>query len=438
MADCIGVLIADDSEQVRNSIKAMLDLEEGFVVVGEAPDGPTAVQLAQTLRPDVILMDINMPGLDGIAATGQIMRTAPTGIVIISVQGEADYLRRAMQAGARDYLIKPFTCQELVTGIRRAAAVPLLAAPEQSPRAARPKGKVMTLFSTKGGVGKSMLAANLAAGLGMKTRLKVAAVDLDLEFGILASLFGCKPSGTWLDLCRVPGAIEIAHVEKVMCRPSGLPGMGVLAAPPLPHQAAEVDGEGRQDHHRNYVGEVLNVLRDNYDYIVVDTSVSFRESILTALDRADQILLVAVPEVPALQNTAKALDTLLERLEYPREKVELVLNRAGAEGGLTAADVGKSLGQSVRYEIPMDAAAAMWSANAGQPIVVKRARTLLGDAVSTMAHELMGGEPQATQSAVTGVSGREVRPRMSAGGAPALAATGAGYPAPRRKIFGLF
>lgn len=434
MAERIAVLIADDSEQVRNSIKAMLDLEDGFAVVGEAPDGSTAVELARVLRPDVVLMDINMPGMDGIAATTRIMHEAPTGIVIISVQGEPDYLRRAMQVGARDYLIKPFTCQELVAAIRRAASPSAFGPGLGDPAPERPLGKIITIFSTKGGVGKSLLAANLAAALSLKTRLRVAAVDLDLEFGILASLFGCRPAGSWLDLCRFSGAMAADHVEKVLCRVNGLPGLAVLAAPPLPHQAAEVDGEGRQDPRRNYVGEVLDILRSQYDYVVVDTAAGFRESVLTALDRADKVLLVTVPEVPALQNTAKGLDILLERLEYPRDKVELVLNRAGGEAGLTVEHVAKSLDHPVRHQIPSDGPAAVWAANAGQPVVLKRGRTALADAIAAMARRLMGeAVPVEEPMAAAGAAGKG-RP---GGAAPALMAAG-GHGAPRRRFFGLF
>lgn len=420
MLDRISVLIVDDSEQVRSSIKAMLDLEDGFFVVGEVGEGPAAVEMARALRPDVILMDINMPGMDGIAATAAVMQESPTGIVIISVQGEAEYLRRAMQAGARDYLIKPFTADELCGAIRRAAEAPVPAAAQKREQDAPPvEGKLITLFSTKGGVGKTVLAANLATQLAIKTRLKVCAVDLDLEFGVLASLFGTKPAASWLDLARVDGSLSASHVDRVLSRSPRVP-VGVLAAPPLPHQAAEVDGEGRRDPRRNYVAEVLDLLRKTYDYVIIDTPCGFRESTLTALDRSDRILVVTVPEVPALQNAAKALDVLLERLEYPRAKVELVLNRCSKDSVLNPAEAEKGLGFKVQHALAEDPQVA-WSVSAGQPLTLRRQRSPLTDGIGDLAHHAIG-EPQPAGDEPMLVGAGRIQP-------PA--------PKPRPKLFGL-
>lgn len=121
MRDPITVLVVDDSELVRSSIRTMLELEGDFRVVGEAATGEEAVAAATRLRPDVVLMDINMPGMDGIQATQILRERLGVPVVVISVQGEAEYRRRALAAGAREYLIKPFTMEELAAAVRRAA-----------------------------------------------------------------------------------------------------------------------------------------------------------------------------------------------------------------------------------------------------------------------------------------------------------------------------
>lgn len=397
MADRLGVLIADDSEQVRQSIRAMLGLDEGFVVLGEAADGQTAVELTRTLRPDVVLMDVNMPVLDGIAATAAITASGVgAGVVIISVQGEPEYLRRAMQAGARDYLIKPFTYEELVSAARRAAGR-AGGAPEQ-PGHKRPRGQVVTLVSARGGVGKSLLACNLAASLALKTRLPVAAVDLDLEFGVLHSFLGVRAAATWLDVCRVEEALTPEHLQRALTR-GGVPGLGLLAAPPSPHQAAEVDGEGRAEPARNYVAEALEALRREHDYVVVDTGRGLRESVLTALDLSDRILVVSVPEIPALQNTARLLEILVGRLGYPRERVDLVLNMTGMAEGPGREEIERSLGYPVVHELPWDPASASWAANAGQLLVTRRARGPLSEAIGALAHRLIAGGTDSAMAA---------------------------------------
>lgn len=416
----IRVLLVDDSYLVRQSVKAMLEFESGeFEVVGEAENGLQAVELAAKTEPDVVLMDINMPDMDGITATVKIMEHRPVGVVIISVQGEQDYLRRAMKAGARDYLVKPFTCDELVAALRAAATTgpnPLAVAP--SPQQKR-QGKVITVFSTKGGVGKTTMVANLAAGLAQGGRVSVAAVDLDLEFGVLATMMGVRPPGSIVDLCRLESTITPEHVGRITAKQQAS-GVSVLAASPLPHLASEVDGDGRADRDRSYVVEVIEALRANHDFVVIDTSVSFREANLIAFDKADLILMVTLPEITALESTAKGLDVLLERLEYPRDKVQVVLNRADSIIGLSHEDIANSLGVPLTYLIPSDGNATVTAANTGTPIVLKRSRSPIGDALLRMSTQVAGG-------------GKEVATAVPVL-KPAAAAGGGGV----RRLFGLF
>lgn len=390
----IRVLLVDDSYLVRQSVKAMLEFEAGeFQVVGEAENGLKAVEQAAALKPDVVLMDVNMPDMDGISATAKIMEQSPIGVVIISVQGEQDYLRRAMKAGARDYLVKPFTCDELVGALRSAAKkgpnpnTPAAQAAAQG----KPKGKVITVFGTKGGVGKTTIAANLAAGLSLGGKLRVAAVDLDLEFGVLATMMGVKPAASIVDLCRLDLPITPDLVGRVLARQPGC-SAGVLAAPPLPHLASEVDGDGRSDRDRSYVTEVIESLQASHDFVVVDTSLSFREANLIALDKADLILMVTVPEITALESTAKGLDVLLERLEYPKSKVQIVLNRADSVIGLSHEDIANSLGVPIAYLIPTDERATVTAANTGVPMVLKRAKgSPIADSLLRMVGHIESG-----------------------------------------------
>lgn len=382
------VLVVDDSYQLRQSVKAMLELTQGVEVVGEAESGPQAVELVGRLHPDVVLMDVNLPGFDGIQATREIMAANPVGIVMMSVEGETDYLRRAMQAGARDYLVKPFSFDELTAAIARAHTLPLppvAAGPVRS--APVRQAKVITVFGTKGGVGRTTVAANLAVAMAM-TGLKVAAVDLDLEFGSLANLLGCRPSATIYDLARLPETINSQHIERVAC--VGTDGkVQVVAAPPLPQHAAEVEGEARADRSRQYVAETLDALRRSFDVVLVDTAVGFRETNLLAFDRSDLLLTVATPEIPALAATTRGLDLLFNQLEVPAEKLQILINRSDAAVGLTLADVGKTLGHPLRHTVPSDGDHVIYAANAGRPVVVTRGSSPAAAALRSVAAELL-------------------------------------------------
>lgn len=385
------ILIVDDAAPVREAVRRMLELEDDFLVVGEAANGEEAVIAARRLEPDVILMDINMPRMDGISAARAILAEVKTGIIMVSVEGDLDYLRRAMQSGGKDYLVKPFSPEDLAQAIRRVSREAAAAA-GAPPR----RGRIITVFGTKGGVGRTTIAANLgvAMALGAADR-RVALVDLDLEFGVLAQVLSLKPSSSIVDLCRLSEPVTPARVREVMVNHEDL-NLSLLAAPPAPHLAAEVDGEGRAERGRNYVEEILRALREGWDEVIVDTSAGFREASLAALDLADVVLLVTTPDIPALHNTAKALNILQHQLEYPAEKIRVIVNHADGGQGLGVDDVVQALNFPVYLQLPSDRAVAA-AVNAGQSILGRRSKSPFGLAVGRLAEKLgRGGAAEAS------------------------------------------
>ncbi len=117
----IRILIADDHPVFRFGLRALLETQADMDVVGEAESGETAVSLAQSLQPDVILMDINMPGINGIEATKQIVVNTPTSNVLMITMLEDDTVFAAMQAGAKGYLLKGAEGDETLRAIRAVA-----------------------------------------------------------------------------------------------------------------------------------------------------------------------------------------------------------------------------------------------------------------------------------------------------------------------------
>ena len=116
------LLLADDHRMLRDSLRRSLE-EHGFDVVGEAPDGAQAVRLVQTLRPDVVLMDVSMPVLDGVEATRQISRLVPEArVVMLTMHADGDVMARAISAGAVGYLVKDCSVEEVVDTVRLAAS----------------------------------------------------------------------------------------------------------------------------------------------------------------------------------------------------------------------------------------------------------------------------------------------------------------------------
>src|SRR5436853_4027691 len=197
----IGVLIVDDIADTRENFSKLLMFERDIEVIATAASGPEAIEMCRKLRPDVVLMDINMPEMDGIKAAEILSTEMPgIGIIMMSVQSEQDYLRRAMLAGAREFLVKPCSGDDLIRSIRhvyrleasKRAMVIAQPAPgtgmlgsggfdDNEPR----HGKIVTMSSPKGGVGRTCIAANLAVALKVATQKKVALFDASLYFGDL-------------------------------------------------------------------------------------------------------------------------------------------------------------------------------------------------------------------------------------------------------------
>lgn len=356
----IKVLIVDDIDETRESIKRLLQFEAAVKVVGEASSGTEAIRQTEVLRPDVILMDINMPDKDGLAAAEAISTRFPhINIIMISVQGETEYIKRAMMAGAREYLVKPFTGEELTHAIRQAYRLERmrLESSQYTPAPAPTYDpQVITVFSTKGGVGKTTIAVNLAVTLQQTYKTRVALVDLDLQFGDVGVMLNLLPNRTMVDLVMESGEITPQVMEEFMAEYGEV---SILAAPLKPEYAELVNAA--------QVEKFIKTLSKTYEYIVIDTAASFSEATLTALDQAHQILLVGAQDLPAIKNLRLSLE-VLEALHH-QGKTRLILNRHSSEMGIKTDDLERALNTEVINEIPNDVRTVSSSVNRGIPFV---------------------------------------------------------------------
>ena len=325
MSDNIRVLIVDDLPETRENVRKLLQFESDIEVIGQAGTGEEAVEMAKEFQPDIILMDINMPGIDGIGASQKISELAPSvQIIIMSVQSDPNYLRRAMMAGARDFLTKPFGGDELVAAIRRvhdkrpqrvAAPVNQAVATTSGSTVASSstKGHIVTVFSPKGGAGCTTIAINLAVSLAQRN-LRTVIVDGSLQFGDIEVMLHMKPMTSILDLSDENTELDSDLISSVVQLHRS--GVNVLLAPPRP-EMAEVVNEGS-------IKKLLEALRSNYDFIIVDTSSYLTEVSLAILDIADKIVLVTQQSLPSLKSIKRFFD-LSDILDYSSEKAWLVV-----------------------------------------------------------------------------------------------------------------
>ena len=392
----IRVLIVDDIAETRENLRKLLSFAPDIEVVGTAATGEEGVQLARELVPHVVIMDINLPGMDGITATEQIVREVPTTqIIILSVQGETGYMRRAMAAGARDFLVKPPSGDELMATIRRVYEIGRAQAARMAPipttvpgvpgrPAAGRQGQLVVVFSPKGGVGCTTVAVNLAVAL--QTRLgasqKVAIVDGSFQFGDVGVMLNLQATRSIADLAVRVEELDADLLTSVLTPHSS--GVKALLAPPHPEAADAVIGaDGGMTEGSRRIGAILDGLLREFDIVVVDTWSLLNELTLTFLDRADLILLVVTPLIPDIKDARHFLE-LADRLGYPREKIGLVINHSDRKTGLRLDQMERALIPALAH-IPYDERAGIVAANRGLPIAVEEASRPIGQAFVHLA-----------------------------------------------------
>ena len=399
-AEQIRILIVDDIDETRENLAKLIGFETDMQIVGSASSGQQAIDLAKRDRPHVILMDINMPDMDGITATEIIANTVPESpIIMMSVQGEQDYLRRSMLAGAREFLTKPFSADELVNAIRhvnelekvkrsrymQSAPIAAPSSPHAQASGAGSRGQVISFFSPKGGVGRTTISTNLAVALFQSTDRPVVLVDGSLPFGDIAVILNMNPKAkTIADLVGSFENLDADILETVLVPHST--GIKVLLAPPTPEAAELITAANMK--------KVLELLRERYAFVVVDTWPSFQEVVLTMLDVADVILTLMTLEITSLKNVRVFLE-IAEKLGYDEKKVQLVANRNDSSGGIKASDVEASLGRRIPHTIVSDGRALVLAVNRGVPFVISHKDSQVSKDMFTLAAKLSGQEDEA-------------------------------------------
>ncbi len=370
----IRVLLVDDVESTRKNMRRMLSFAKEIKVVGEAADGLEAVEKVQEMKPDVVLMDINMPRMDGIAATERISAYHPEcAIVIVSVQGESEYLRRAMLAGAREYLTKPFEMDDMLNTIRGVHERGVKQRERQNgSQGEKPKPEVITVFGTKGGAGKTTLAVNLAVLLAKRNK-RVALVDLDLQFGDVSTFLNLMPQRTISELVQEGGEPDEELLNTYLM--PHISGIKVLPAPGRPEYAELVMSR--------HVEEIISLLKETHDYVIIDTPPSFNETNLTAIDLSTQILLVMSMDLATLKNVKLSLE-LLESL-HQKGKTKLILNRASEEMGIRVADAEEALNFLIAARIPSDGRLVVAALNKGIPFAMSHSAAKVTLAIKSVS-----------------------------------------------------
>lgn len=359
--------------------------------VGEARVVTNLEQLRITLDTDpyedVLVLGPSVDVGSAFRIAGSLRLTRPAlSVVLVRQRIDTSLLAEAMRTGIRD-VVDERDLPRLNASVRQlqtfAAALRESAAPSNGDSPHGPRGKIVTVFSAKGGCGKTTLATNLAATLAERGRRQVCLVDLDLAFGDVAIALQLFPAHTIADAVPLDD-VDFTAVQALLTPHS--PGLTTLVAPVEPGSAESIPA--------TLVAHILELLRQHFDYVVVDTPPAFDDQVLAAFDLSDVIALIATLDIPALKNLKLTLETMA-LLNYPRERWRVVLNRADSKVGLAIGEVEKTLRAPISVEIPSSRDVPA-SINRGVPIALDDPRHPVSLAIREFAERhVLGGAPSA-------------------------------------------
>ena len=378
------VLVVDDDLNIQRVLVFALK-QEGYEVT-VASDGATGVQMALDSRPDLILMDVAMPKLDGYAATQQI-RAAEKGVgrvPIIMLTSEADVEQRVrgLRAGADDDIVKPFHPLELMARIKALLAQggpSSTKAGDEAPTL----GRLCAFYPAKGGVGTTTISINTAIALAREIKRRTALIDANLQFGDLRVFLDLG-----LDTPSIVSAVSEPDLDMDLFRTmmvSHRSGIELLLAPPTP-AAADIVVE-RQRQAPTAISNVLSLARRLYDYTLVDMSQAIDDFNLQLFDEADVIFVVMTADLSCLKNVPLVLETMAS-LGYEQSKVQLVLNRSNAYTGINVSNAESALGRKIDYQVINEYRGAISALNSGEPFMSSRADAPLSKSVLAFARAI--------------------------------------------------
>ena len=363
----IRLLVVEDVPQVASHVRSLLQAQSQIKMLDVVTSGDRAVGSVAEMRPDVVLVDALLQGrVSGQQVAEQIRQAEPqVGVIMLTVPQNP--VSENPERGIDAVLKMPFTGFDLTTMIRKVGETRALESSHAS-------SMLVTLFSPKGGVGRTTLAYNIAVALGQDHR--VCLVDGSLQFSDLRGLLrvpAVAPSIVNLptDRIRDQDIGDVAWKD-----PSGI---DILLAPPRVEMAEMVTTRD--------IEKVLSLLRQLYEFVIIDTRAALSEDVLVFLDSADLILQVLTYDSMAIRSLAMAAETFTA-IGYPPSKIATVLNRSDSSGGFDKADVEQALGSRIDFEVVSDGHLVLSSNNEGIAFVSSSPESPIAQGVKRISDSL--------------------------------------------------
>lgn len=390
-----NLLVVDQDDDFVASAKELFD--------GSLPVARTFLEASQSVAGGEVKMLLIGPSYSDDASMEQIrmLHNQDPGLILMLVAPEvtADLLRKGMRAGVSDVLEAPLDEAKIEAAIEQFAhdvlrrQAPATTSSSTSSTGKRDKGRIITVTSAKGGSGKTVLATNLALVLNRIPDTKVCLVDADLQFGDVCLVLQLEPRFTMVNASHELHHLDPELLDSLLTEhPTGLK---VLAAPLEPAFADDITTAGLM--------QMLDVLKETYDYVIVDTAAMLDELILSLIEKSDDILMLVDMDLPSVKNAKLALETL-RLLKFSTSNVQLVMNRSNSKAKLDNKEIEGALKMQIAASIPSDAVVAA-SVNEGRPVVETDPKSRVAKGFESVAELIAGKIPEATGK--SGLFGRK-------------------------------
>lgn len=342
-------------------------------------------ELVQHLRPGRAVVAVFGPGLavpHGFQQVQRLIGAYPElGAVFAIEEVSTTILQSALRAGARD-TVSVQDAAALGQSVARVGEL-LTGSTPRTPAVAEQRGapgRLIAVFSTKGGVGKSTVAINVAVTMARRTQERVVLVDGDLQFGDVAVMLGIPPQHTVLDAAASAQFGDPEMLRALLTRHDS--GLYVLPAPTEFVLGAQMPPEEMVN--------LCNVLQSLYAFVLVDLPTQFDEYVLAVVDAADEVLLIGSMDIPSVKNLKIGVQAL-DLAAIAGTKLRLVLNRANTQVKLDVREIEQVLGMRADYPIPSDISVPM-AVNAGIPVVDYEPKSAATRALERIAVSLLERE----------------------------------------------
>ena len=373
MPEKLSVVVVDADKSVRKTLRNLLDRQGNVEVAGMAKRPDEALPVIKTSKPHVLILELSKDSGKTLKWVEQTKLQFPgTSIFVSSADKSPDLVISAMRAGVQEFLSRPIDSDELKKAIDK-----VLKTKEQARAQAPTRGKVISVFSKKGGLGVTTLAVNLGLALSRVAENKAALIDLDLQLGDVTSFLNLSAEYNILDVLDEDGGVDAVKLQSCMTRHES--GVFVLSEPKNPADSDNVSS--------SQINQILRHLRSTFSYVVVDTPHTFDSKSLEIFELSDHIIVVVAPNVSSIRAAKRTLG-VFKQLGFLRDKVKVVANRMGKKDPVKADDIEKTLHYPVSWVIPNNYPVVIDAINSGIPLVNHKGDSNVAKSILELANDI--------------------------------------------------